>query len=322
MTEWTVGPAEAGGRLDKFLAAPERLGSRGRAVAALERGKIFVNGAETTESDAARRLNTGDAVRVWMDRPGSAKTRQRRPGPGDLAILFEDSEVIVVNKPPGLLSVPLERKAEEPSVYDRLQDHFRSRGKRKPFVVHRIDRDTSGLVVFAKHPGSQTRLKEQFKRRTPDRVYWAVVLGHPSPPQGTWRDRLVWDDKARIQKEARARDPNASEAITEYRVVETFSDASLVEFRLRTGRRNQIRIQAALHGHSLVGERRYLHDPDAPPIVPFERQALHAYRLAFDHPVDGRRVEFEAPLPADFLSLVERLRRRRLQHLEKGRQQG
>jgi 23S rRNA pseudouridine1911/1915/1917 synthase len=308
-SEWIVAADHAGVRLDKCLAAPDRLASRARAAAAIERGKVFLNGTETDVAGAATKLMAGDAVRVWMDRPGSARARPRAQQVGDLVILFEDDAVLVVNKPAGLLAVPLERKADAPSVYEQLEDHFRSRRKTKPLVVHRIDRDTSGLVVFAKNVRAQAILKEQFKRREPDRVYWAVVYGHPDPPEGTWRDHLVWDTKALIQKETHPKDPRASEAISEYRVLDSFRETSLIEVRLETGRRNQIRIQARLRGHTLVGEKRYVFGPDALRTVAFPRQALHAHRLTFDHPVDGQPMTFEAPLPRDFAELLERLRR-------------
>jgi 23S rRNA pseudouridine1911/1915/1917 synthase len=306
---WTAGDADAGVRLDKFLAAPGRLGSRGKAVTALERRKIFVNDDEADIADAARRLVSGDVVRVWVDRPGSAKRWPRMGPTGDLNIVYEDDALLVVSKPPGLLSVPLERSPDRPSVYDQVEQRFRSHGKRRPFVVHRIDQDTSGLVVFAKDPTSQQRLKAQFARRQPERVYLAVVYGHPSAPAGTWRDMLVWDTKALIQKETDRRDPRGKEAVAEYRVVESFRDASLLEVRLRTGRRNQIRIQARLRGHTLVGEQRYVYGPDSLRPIAFGRQALHAYRLEFEHPVDGRVLAFEAPLPPDFGDLLTRLRR-------------
>jgi len=308
---WVVEPDEAGLRLDKFLAATGRAGSRARALAALERGKIYLNDREAAPGQAGTLLAAGDRVRFWMDRPGSARPRVRTGPIGDLTIVFEDDSLLVVNKPAGLLAVPLERKSDAPSVYEQIRDHFRSRGKRRPFVVHRIDRDTSGLVVFAKDAPAQERLKAQFKKREPERVYWAVVYGHPTPAAGTWRDHLVWDEKALIQKETHPRDPEASDAISDYRVLERFRDTSLVEVRLRTGRRNQIRIQARLRGHTLVGERRYVYGPDTLRSIAFERQALHAYRLAFRHPVDGRPLEFEAPLPPDLLALLERLRRRK-----------
>jgi 23S rRNA pseudouridine1911/1915/1917 synthase len=307
--EWTVAAVDAGVRLDKFVAAEERLGSRARAVAALDRGKVYLNGGEAQVADASRRLAAGDVVRIWMDRPGSAKRRPRIGPAGDVDVVYEDDALIVVNKPAGLLAVPLERKTDVPSVYEQIEERFRSHGKRRPFVVHRIDQDTSGLVVFAKEAQAQRRLKEQFKRREPARVYLAVVYGTPDPPAGTWRDYLVWDEKALIQKETHPRDPRASEAISEYRVLETFARASLVEVRLRTGRRNQIRVQARLRGHTLVGEERYVFGPGQLRPISFGRQALHAFQLTFDHPVDGRRLELQAEPPADFADLLVRLRR-------------
>jgi 23S rRNA pseudouridine1911/1915/1917 synthase len=294
-------------RLDKFLAAPERLRSRARAVAALERGKVSLNGNEAGILDASRRLAAGDLVTLWMDRPGSARRRSRLGVSGALDIVYEDDALIVVNKPAGILSVPLERKAESASVYEQIEDRYRSQGKRRPLIVHRIDQGTSGLVVFARDLDAQRRLKIQFARREPERVYLAIVYGHPHPASGTWRDTLVWDTRALIQKATHPRDPQGMEAISEYHVLERFRDASLIEVRLVTGRRNQIRIQARLRGHTLVGEDRYTYGPDTLRTIPFERQALHAFRLAFDHPVDGRELRFEARLPADFENLLGRL---------------
>jgi 23S rRNA pseudouridine1911/1915/1917 synthase len=305
---WTIGGDTVGTRLDRFLAGLECLGSRARAVKALERGKVFLNGAEADAGKAAVRLADGDVVRVWMDRPGSAK---RRPttirSAGDVRIVYEDDAVLVVNKPAGLLVVPLDRRSEAPSVYGLIGDHLRSH-KRRPFVVHRIDRDTSGLVVFTKDARTQQQLRAQFKRREPERVYLAVVYGNPDPPAGTWRDTLVWDTAALIQKETHPRDPRGKEAISEYRVVESFEATSLIEVRLRTGKRNQIRLQARLRGHTLVGEQRYVYGPDLLRPIAFPRQALHAARLAFRHPATDQRVQFEAPLPEDLRGLLERLR--------------
>jgi 23S rRNA pseudouridine1911/1915/1917 synthase len=165
--------------------------------------------------------------------------------------------------------------------------------------------------VFAKNTLAQQQLKDQFRRREPERVYRAVVYGHPQPPQGTWRDHLVWDPKALIQKRTHAGDAKGKEAISHYRLVEPLADASFIEVRLETGKRNQIRIQARLRGHTLVGEQRYVFGPDSLRPIAFPRQALHAYRLAFRHPADGRPLSFEAPLPADIAELLTRLRRGR-----------
>ncbi|MGH9310047.1 MAG: RluA family pseudouridine synthase [Vicinamibacterales bacterium] len=305
---WTIAIDEVGVRLDKVLAAAGRLGSRARAASALERGKVFLNGAEVSTTDAATALREGDRIELWMDRPGSAKARPRTGQVGALDILYEDDALLVVNKPPGLLSVPLERNPGVPSVYGLVEDRFRSHGKRRPLVVHRIDQDTSGLVLFAKDAPAQAHLKAQFRRREPERVYWAVVYGHPEPSSGTWRDRLVWDEKALIQKETHPRDPRGTEAISTYEVIERFRDTSLLEVRLSTGRRNQIRIQARLRGHTLVGETRYVYGPEVLRPVSFSRHALHAHLLSFRHPADERKVEVVAPPPADFNDLLARLR--------------
>ena len=308
---WSV-PAEAvGTRLDKFLATEERLGSRSRVVTALDKGQVFVNEREATRADAGSPLRLDDVVRLWRDRPGSATRRRPLVEAGDVEVLYEDETMLVVNKPAGLLSVPLERKQQAQSVYDHLEAHLRPYGKRRPLVVHRIDRDTSGLVVFAKTARAQEGLKDQFRRREVERVYWAVVYGWPEPAEGTWQDHLVWDTKALIQKETSPGDLYGKEAISRYRVLESYRGTSLLEVRLETGKRNQIRLQARLRGHTLVGERRYVYGPDALRPITFERQALHALRLSFRHPIDSEILRFEAPLPPDFSGLLVRLRRSR-----------
>jgi len=205
--------------------------------------------------------------------------------------------------------LPLQRRNDARSVFEDLKIYLSQRGRRRPFVVHRIDRDTSGLVLFAKSEGAQLALKEQFKRHRPERVYQAVVYGVPSPASGTWHDHLVWDLKALIQKETSPRDPRGKEAISHYRVLEPLNGASLIEVSLVTGKRNQIRIQARLRGHTLVGEVRYIYGPDTLRPIAFPRQALHAHRLTFSHPSDEREMAFEAPLPDDMAALIARLRR-------------
>jgi 23S rRNA pseudouridine1911/1915/1917 synthase len=313
---WIIASAEEGARLDKYLAAADRLGSRGRAGAAIARGKVFLNDREVGPAQAGVRLATGDRVRVWMDRPGSASRRHAAPSrraggglPGSLEIVFEDSLLLVVNKPAGLLTVPLPRRPDETSVYRELAEHFRSR-KRSPHVVHRIDRDTSGLVLFATDTRTQQALKAQFVRREPERIYLAVVAGCPSPQEGTWRDRLAWDRVSLVQQETDRRDRRGVEAVSHYRLAEPLAGASVLEVRLHTGKRNQIRIQAALRGHPLIGERQYAGVPREghAAVRTFPRQALHAWRLGFAHPADGRPLQFEAPIPDDMAALIRQLR--------------
>jgi 23S rRNA pseudouridine1911/1915/1917 synthase len=305
---WTVDAAAAGLRLDKFLAADGRLGSRRRAAEALARRKVFLNGREATGADGAKQLAPGDEVRLWIDRPGTSKRPQSIGEARDLRIVYEDDDLVVVDKPAGVLAVPLARREDARSVYEDLKAHLARRGRRRVYVVHRIDRDTSGLVVFAKSARAQEELKAQFKRHEPERTYVAIVYGRVRPAAGTWRDRLVWDEQSLVQKETHPRDPRGKEAISEYRVVESFRDTSLIEVRLHTGKRNQIRLQARLRGHTLVGEKRYTFGPEETRPLEFPRQALHAARLAFGHPRDGRVLRFDAPVPADMAGLISRLR--------------
>lgn len=309
-SEWVIGAPDVGVRLDRFLAEAGRLGSRSRAASALERGQVLINGAGSCARDGSRRLAEGDVVRLWLDRPGSARSRL---GTIDdvLRIVFEDEALLVVDKPAGVLAVPLDHHRGPASAYERIEDRLRSHGKRRPFTVHRIDRDTSGLVVFAKHAAARAALQAQFRRREPERVYLAVVHGRPEPPAGTWRDHLTWDEGAGLQKPARRGGARATEAISDYRVTETFRDAALVEVRLVTGKQHQIRAQACLHGHTLVGEPRYIGEEARRQPIAHPRQALHAHRLAVRHPQDGRALRFEAPLPADLRELIARLRRDR-----------
>jgi 23S rRNA pseudouridine1911/1915/1917 synthase len=309
---WIVTSEQHGLRLDRFLAAQDRLGSRRRVREALDRGQVFLNDREATAFDAGSPLTSGDIVRVWIDRPGSGKRKGGFEAKG-LQILYEDETILVVNKPAGLLTVPLGRGPSR-SAYSLLAGHLGQRGRRTPYVVHRIDRDTSGIVVFAKTAATQRAIKDQFARRQPERVYRAVVHGTPRPARGRWRDYLAWDDHAVRQTVTDAKDPKGVEAISDYQVLETFGDASLVEVRLHTGKRNQIRIQAARRGYALIGERQYAGPsnrtgpPHGGPGHP--RQALHAHRLSFAHPIDGRTLTFEAPLPPDLDELLRRLRAR------------
>lgn len=305
---WTVAVADAGARLDKFLASPERLGSRGKAVDALDRGKIMLGEAEASRADAGRMLRCGEQITAWMDRPGSAKRRVHRTGDSGLIVRYEDEALIVVDKPAGLLSVPLARRSEAASVVEQLEELFRTRGRIRPLVVHRIDRDTSGLVVFAKQTRAYHALKDQFRRREAERIYLAVVYGCPEPPSGRWEDTLAWDDEALIQKSTHRHDPQGKLAVADYRVVERLSGTSLLEVRLVTGKRNQIRLQARLRGHTLVGERRYVFGPESLRPVDFPRQALHAYRLGFVHPMTGVPMALESPVPDDIAGLLVRLR--------------
>lgn len=307
--EQAVRPEDDGVRLDRWLASPERLGSRRRAADALSRGRVWLDGLEQRLDDAPRALRPGQVVRLWMDRPGTA-TRRGPHRAGPLVILFEDADVLVLSKPAGLLTVPLPERPGAASLAAQVEAHWRSHGKRSALAVHRLDRDTSGPVVFARSGAAQRHLKDQFARRTPERVYHAVVHGVPADAQGTWRTWLRWDAVARVQRPVAPGTPRSHEAIGHFRVLERLRGASLLEVRLVTGRRHQVRAQAWLAGHPLVGEKRYTSAPPAAPLEPlaFPRQALHGTRLAFTHPRTGERLVFDVPPPGDFHALLNRLR--------------
>jgi 23S rRNA pseudouridine1911/1915/1917 synthase len=298
--EWVVEPAEAGMRLDRWLAAPARLGSRARASTALARGQVFMGDRELSLADAGRAVAAGERIRWWASRPGSAKRRagHRREG---LDILFEDESLVVVDKPAGLLTVPLSSEPVAPSVEALLSP--RPGRHAAVYVVHRIDRDTSGLVAFARTRQARDAMRAQFVARAPLRVYLAVVEGRPAPERGVWHDWLRWDPDRLIQTPSRKGVPRALEAISRYRVLSAGAHASLVEVTLATGRQHQIRVQAWLHGHPLVGERRYRSGLPAWG-GEFPRQALHAWRLGLAHPHDGRPLRFEAPPPEELRLLI------------------
>ena len=312
MKEWTLDEAGSDARLDTFLARRPEIGSRSRARSAIERGKVLLNGKTVAFPDLGRRLKPGDRVGYWEDRPGTATRRAREivAAREALSVVFEDDAVLVADKPVGMLVEPLPGEpGTEVTLADLVADHLRFRRRTQPRVVHRIDRDTSGLVLFAKTPAAQAALKAQFERRTPARVYLALLRGHLRPVSGTWRDKLAWDRERLVQKRAHVHDAAAKEAIAHYRVLEQYADAALVEVRLVTGKRNQIRIQAGSRGHPLVGERLYTFGAVAEEGTPtLARQALHAARLSFRHPTTGERMEVTAPLPEDMQTLLERLR--------------
>ncbi|HEY3380392.1 MAG TPA: RluA family pseudouridine synthase [Vicinamibacterales bacterium] len=316
MKTWTADAKAAGTRLDAWLAARPEIGSRGKARDAIECGKIFLNDKELVFTDAGRRLSAGDRVGFWPDRPGSSRPRTREivASREALDLVYEDDSLIVVNKPPGWLVEPLPGEARgEVTLRDLLADHLRSALRVRPYVVHRIDRDTSGLVVFALSQDVREAVKAQFERRTPERIYLAVVNGRIEPTSGVWRDKLVWDAERLVQKRAHGQEERAKDAEARFRVVEQFRHQALIEVSLVTGKRNQIRVQAGSRGYALVGERVYrfgrARDEKTEPAFP--RQALHAARLAFRHPATRRRVEFAAPLPNDLRALIDRLRKQR-----------
>jgi len=225
--------------------------------------------------------------------------------PSGLGLVHEDEDLIVVDKPPGLLTIATERERER-TAYRLLADyvggHGPSRtGKGRPaprlFIVHRLDRQTSGLLLFAKSAAAKRRLQSQFEARTVERRYVAVVEGRVANERGTLKSRLRENRTLRVRP---TRDRSAGrEAITDYRVIARGVGVTLLELSLVTGRRGQIRVQLATLGHPIVGDRAYGASRD-----PLRRLCLHATRLGFAH-LRGHRVSFDSPAPPAFARLCQ-----------------
>jgi 23S rRNA pseudouridine1911/1915/1917 synthase len=219
----------------------------------------------------------------------------------EVAILYEDDAVVVLNKPPGLLAVPI-KGSDTPSALSILSAELHSR-RQRPLVVHRIDRFASGILLFAKTENDRDALVRQFLSHAPVREYLAVVRGHLEAKEGTLVDYL--QRYGMFQKPARARNPRAARAELHYRVERSLRGASLARVTLVTGLQNQIRVQFAAIAHPVVGDRKY--SPEEASERRITRVALHAAHLEFIHPRSGERVSIDCDPPADFQALLRAL---------------
>ena len=219
----------------------------------------------------------------------------------EVKILYEDEAVLVLDKPPGLLAVPIPGSATI-SALSLVSAELKSKRERA-FVVHRIDRFASGILLFAKTQSDRNSLVQQFLEHRPVREYLAVIRGHLAVGKGT----LVhhFRRQGMFQKLSKQRDPKASRAELRYVVEKTLREASLVRITLGTGLQNQIRVQFAAIGHPVVGDRKYA--PDEAEETRIARVALHAAHLEFVHPRSGQRVSIDCDPPADFRSLLRAL---------------
>ncbi|MBL8768910.1 MAG: RluA family pseudouridine synthase [Planctomycetes bacterium] len=222
--------------------------------------------------------------------------------PAPLQILFEDEHLLAVNKPPGLLSVALPHR-DDPHLAGLVAQRARTRGERA-HAVHRLDRETSGVVVFAKSDAAKAALDEAFRGRSVHKHYLALVHGRPKPAEGTIRSFIR--DQGAHATSSRSPIPGGKSAITHYRVVEQFAHAALVACEPETGRFNQIRLHFVDRGHPLVGERKYAIASRFP--LRFKRFVLHAQRLELPHPITRATLAIDAPLPRDVDELLVRLR--------------
>ena len=274
--------------LMEFLAAMMPQASRTKLKSLLSKRIVLVDNRITTQYNFP--LKPG--MKVQISRAKNGKEFNHRL----LKIVYEDAYLIVVEKSEGLLSVNTERQKER-TAYTILNEYVkRSGNRRQVYIVHRLDRDTSGLMMFAKDEQTQHTLRDHWHEIVFDRRYVAVVSGEMEKNEGTVHS---WLTDKKLYVASSPVDDGGKEAITHYRTIKRGNGMSLVELMLETGRKNQIRVHMQDLGHPVVGDGRYgLED-----VNPINRLALHAFKLCFDHPVTGEEMRFETPYPAEFKRL-------------------
>jgi 23S rRNA pseudouridine1911/1915/1917 synthase len=280
-----------GMRLDRFLADELPHFSRSRLQALIREGHVTLN--ETT-ARPREILRTGDMIRLVEPPPQKIATQ---PENIPLDILFEDDDLLVINKPAGMVVHPGAGNTSR-TLVNALLAHCRTLsgigGKERPGIVHRLDKETSGCLVVAKNDSAHQSLSRQFAERTVEKIYLALVAGTLRKAHGVIDANIGRHSKHRqrmVVKPERGRS-----ARTDYHVVRSRDGISLVECVLHTGRTHQIRVHLHHLGHPVLGDKVYgrQRTPE------FPRQMLHAWKLGFNHPRDGKRLTFEAPVPADF----------------------
>lgn len=302
--------AHAATRLDAFLTAHLRAHSRSRIKALVEGGYVTVDGAPAKPALHVRR---GQRIEVVVPPPPPAAVT---PEAIPLDVVYEDAHLLVVNKPPGLTVHPGAGRSSGTlanAIVARVPNLAGVGGPQRPGIVHRLDKDTSGLMVVAKTPQAYHALQAQVAGRAVGRTYLALVNGVVPADEGVIAAPIGRHPRHRTRM---AVVPRGRAAVTRYRVVERFARHTLVEAELVTGRTHQIRVHFAHLGHPVAGDPVYGGRPDE---LGVGRQALHAFRLRFAHPVSGAEMTFVTPPPQDVAAAVERAR---AQGMERGRRTG
>ncbi len=303
-----TGTIHSATRLDKALAEVADL-SRERIKALIAEGKVEVDGRAATS--ARTKVQAGSSFFIHLPPPSDP---QACPQDIPIAVTYEDEHLIVVDKPAGMVVHPAAGNPDG-TLVNALLHHCRGQlsgigGVARPGIVHRIDKDTSGLLVVAKSDAAHEGLAKQFADHSLERAYLAVCGGHPMPPSGTVDARLGRSDRDRKKMAVLPDDSKRGKhAVTHFTTLERLDHCSLIECRLETGRTHQVRVHLASIGHALIGDPVYGRTPAAlRPVIKalgFERQALHAARLGFIHPVTGNALSFSSDLPADMRELID-----------------
>lgn len=300
-----VTPDGKGKRLDAWLSQVENGLSRARIQDLIRSGHITVNGKPAKPSQS---LRAGQEIQITLPPPVDVELK---PEAIPLEVLFEDADLIVLNKPAGLVVHPAAGHASGTLVNALLAhcaDLAGIGGEKRPGIVHRLDRDTTGVMVVAKNETAMRGLVNQFRHRQVTKEYLALVWGHLNPPAG--RAETLIGRNPNDRKKMCTRPTTGRPAITHYETTEKFAATSLLRVRIETGRTHQIRVHMAFLGHPIIGDQQYGRPRrDVLPIPLPERQMLHAAELRFKHPATGETLAFKAPLPGDMAELLAILRR-------------
>ena len=293
----TVFRVEAHGELMSFLLSKLGGMTRTSVKQLLSQRRVTVNAGIQTRHDTP--VKPGDMVQINQGR-GNVELRHPK-----LRVIYEDNALIVVEKKNGLLTVPYNPKSSEMTAYSILKDYVRKQSNRNTVhVVHRLDRETSGVLVFAKSAELQEYMRTYWKQLVTRRTYVALVEGHLETKEGTITSWLTEDNQTAMVYSS-DKDNGGQKAITNYKVLKATTigegdqemNISLVELNLETGRTNQIRVHMQSIGHPIIGDRKYGHGNEYSPI---DRLCLHARTLEFIHPMTEKKARFEAPLPKEF----------------------
>ncbi|MEJ6950914.1 RluA family pseudouridine synthase [Natronospora cellulosivora (SeqCode)] len=300
-----VTEAEEGIRLDKFLAMQNKDMSRSYIKNLILDGNIFING---TKGKASYKVKEDDEIKILIP---EAKDSDIKAVEMDLDLIYEDNDIIVINKKPDLVVHPVPGNWDNTLVNGLLaytEDLSGINGIKRPGIVHRLDKDTSGAIVVAKNDESHRQLVQQFKDRETKKIYHCIVKGRLSHEKGIINAPIGRNPKER--KKMAVTKENSKKAVSEFKVLDVFPSHTYLQVKLLTGRTHQIRVHLSYMGHPILGDDKYGKRKKKDFHV--KRQMLHAHILGFNHPIKGEWKEFKAELPEDFKTTLDKINKKKL----------
>ncbi len=296
--DFKVERKDQGKRIDKFLASESDELSRSFIQKLIKEGKITVN---ENKVDKSYKIAKNDFLKIVVEE----KESQIKAVEMDLDIVYEDQDIIVINKNADRVVHPAPGHYDD-TIVNALLAHVKNlsaiNGVKRPGIVHRLDKDTSGLLIVAKNDNSHKKLAQQFKNRTVDKYYYALVEGNLAYEKGKIDAPIGRDPNNRKKMAVRKR--RSKKAISRFKIIEEFKSHTLVEVKIETGRTHQIRVHFSYLGHPVVGDKKY----GSKNILKAKRQLLHAKKLVIKHPSTGKEIVFESELKEDFKEILNNLR--------------